>query len=160
MAPRNYSGGSGVMESAVLAPSLKASGFGPVLDLHWLQDRANSLAEYYSPSDSLSQSVPALMISVMLVAILTVHKGHGFFTQTGGAELPILYIAAALTVTLAGPGQYSIDHALGLDTAIRQPVIVLILVCGVLSVIAALALRHSSELAPNHRLSDPETPHT
>lgn len=47
---------------------------------------------------------PALMIAVMLVAILTVHKGHGFFTQNGGAELPLMYIAVALTVAVAGPG--------------------------------------------------------
>jgi hypothetical protein len=48
---------------------------------------------------------PALMISVMLVAILTVDKGHGFFALNNGAELPILYITGAVTVAFAGPGQ-------------------------------------------------------
>lgn len=45
---------------------------------------------------------PALMVSVMLVAILIVLKGHGFFTENGGAELPILYITGAVTVALVG----------------------------------------------------------
>lgn len=47
---------------------------------------------------------PALMITVMLVATLTFHRGHGFFNVTGGPELPILYITGALVVALAGPG--------------------------------------------------------
>jgi putative oxidoreductase len=35
---------------------------------------------------------PALMMSVMLVATVTVHMGHGFFASTNGVELPFLYI--------------------------------------------------------------------
>ena len=91
---------------------------------------------------------PALMISVMLVAILTVHKGHGFFTQNGGAELPILYITGAVTVALAGPGQYSIDHALGLDLVVPDVAVWIILGFGVLGALGAVALRHPPVLTP------------
>jgi putative oxidoreductase len=31
---------------------------------------------------------PALLMSVMLVATVTVHMGHGFFASTNGVELP------------------------------------------------------------------------
>src|SRR6266567_4356229 len=34
---------------------------------------------------------PALMISVMIVAMVTVHRGHGLFATTGGHEVPLLY---------------------------------------------------------------------
>jgi hypothetical protein len=33
---------------------------------------------------------PALMLSVMLVATFTVHRGHGFFAMNNEAELPIV----------------------------------------------------------------------
>jgi putative oxidoreductase len=58
---------------------------------------------------------PALIIMVMLVAIFTVHWGHGFFTTSNGAEMPLLYIAGALLVMFVGPGAYSIDALIGLS---------------------------------------------
>ena len=67
---------------------------------------------------------PALILSVMLAAIFSVHKGHGFFAVTNGAELPILYIVGALTVACAGAGQYSLDHVVGLDSALSPPLLV------------------------------------
>ena len=91
---------------------------------------------------------PALMISVMAVAILTVHKGRGFFTQNGGAELPLIYIASAVTVAWAGPGQYSIDYALGLDGVVPRVWVVGILTCGILAALGSLALRQMPQPAP------------
>lgn len=35
----------------------------------------------------LAPTGPALMVGVMLLAILTVHKGHGFFAMNNGAEM-------------------------------------------------------------------------
>jgi len=48
---------------------------------------------------------PALMISVMVVAILTFHRGHDFFVYNNGAGLSIVYITGAVSVAFAGPGQ-------------------------------------------------------
>jgi putative oxidoreductase len=89
---------------------------------------------------------PALMISVMVVAILTVHRGRGFFVYNNGAELPIVYSTAAVAVAFAGPGQYSIDRVLGFDSSFPELAIGLILACGVLAGLLTLAFRHSPEL--------------
>jgi putative oxidoreductase len=58
---------------------------------------------------------PALMISVMLVAILTVHLHNGFFATNQGWELPGTYIAGGLILAFAGFGAYSIDALAGLS---------------------------------------------
>jgi putative oxidoreductase len=65
---------------------------------------------------------PALIISVMIVAIVTVHKDHGFFATTNGIELPLLYISGALAIAFAGPGAHSLDALLGLGP-VEQPVV-------------------------------------
>jgi putative oxidoreductase len=54
------------------------------------------------------------MISVMIVAAVSVHWKHGIFASANGIELPLLYSAAALTIALTGPGLFSLDAALGL----------------------------------------------
>jgi putative oxidoreductase len=56
---------------------------------------------------------PALIVMVMVTAILVVHLGKGFFTDKGGPELPLLYIAGALAVAFAGAGAYSLDRLFG-----------------------------------------------
>jgi putative oxidoreductase len=58
---------------------------------------------------------PAIIITVMLVAIFTVHWGHGFFVNKNGSELPLIYTSGALLLALAGPGLYSIDSLLSLS---------------------------------------------
>ena len=90
---------------------------------------------------------PAMMISGMLVAIWTVHRGHGFFAFNNGAEVPVLYITAGVAVALAGAGVYSIDHTLTLDSSVPEAVVAVILACGVLAAIAGLAFRHVPDLA-------------
>ena len=57
---------------------------------------------------------PALIVSVMVTAILTVHLPHGFFTSNHGLELPLLYAVGASIVAVAGPGKISVDGLLGL----------------------------------------------
>jgi putative oxidoreductase len=56
----------------------------------------------------------ALVVSVMLVAAVTVHLGKGFFAQNGGYEYVFVLAAAALTVAFTGPGSLSIDAMVGL----------------------------------------------
>ncbi len=58
---------------------------------------------------------PVLIITVMLVAIVSVHIDKGFFTQNGGWELPATNIAVAIAIAFGGNGLYSLDNAFGLD---------------------------------------------
>jgi putative oxidoreductase len=55
---------------------------------------------------------PALMISVMIVAAITVHLGQGLLAPKG-LEMPLLYGAAAFGLALTGFGEYSLDGLLG-----------------------------------------------
>ena len=57
----------------------------------------------------------ALIVSVMLVAVVTVHLGKGFFAQNGGYEYPFVLAVAALSVAFTGPGSLSIDALVGLQ---------------------------------------------
>jgi putative oxidoreductase len=57
----------------------------------------------------------AIVVSVMLVAAVTVHLGKGFFAQSGGYEYTFVLAAAALTLAFTGPGSLSIDALIGLS---------------------------------------------
>lgn len=65
---------------------------------------------------------PALMIAVMIVAATTVHMKNGLFAANNGIELPLLYGVGALGLLLTGPGNLSLDAALGLGI-LTAPVI-------------------------------------
>ena len=62
----------------------------------------------------LTPIAAAGVIVVMLGAILTAHKGKGFFNTNGGWEFPLLIALGALAIAIAGPGAYSADAVLGL----------------------------------------------
>jgi putative oxidoreductase len=59
---------------------------------------------------------PALIISVMIVAAISVHWEHGVFATTNGIEVPLLYATGALALALTGYGAYSLDALLGLQS--------------------------------------------
>lgn len=46
---------------------------------------------------------------IMVVAISVAHLGHGFFAQSGGVELPLVYLAGLLSLILLGGGRLSVD---------------------------------------------------
>ena len=58
---------------------------------------------------------PALLLSVMIVAAVSVHWGHGLFAATNGIEVPLLYATGAVALALTGPGPFSFDAVLGID---------------------------------------------
>jgi putative oxidoreductase len=84
---------------------------------------------------------PALMISPMVVAMLTVHRNQGFFASSNGIELPFLYATGALTLAFTGFGAFSLDALLGLSGLASPTLAALAVIVGVLGALAALALR-------------------
>ncbi|MDQ6886037.1 MAG: DoxX family protein [Gemmatimonadota bacterium] len=57
----------------------------------------------------------ALAIAVMTAAAVSVHWKEGFFAPKG-IELPMIYATAAFLLAVTGPGLYSLDTLLGLES--------------------------------------------
>ena len=55
---------------------------------------------------------PILTLGPMAVAIRKVHWGKPIWVTSGGAELPVVNVAAATTLLVAGPGVFSLDTIL------------------------------------------------
>ena len=85
---------------------------------------------------------PAMIVSVMLVAIATVHWANGLFAQNNGIEVPLLYGVAAVTLALTGPGAFSVDALIGLTWPAE--VVWIALSLGVLGGFANLAIRKTA----------------
>jgi len=83
---------------------------------------------------------PALMVSVMIVATLTVHLGNGLFAPKG-IELPLLYGVGAFGLALTGFGQYSLDALFGFAGRWSAGFTWIVLVLGVAGAFVNLALR-------------------
>jgi len=58
---------------------------------------------------------PALLLSVMIVAAVSVHWKNGIFATANGIEVPLLYAAGAVALAFTGFGPFSLDSALGID---------------------------------------------
>ena len=91
---------------------------------------------------------PALIISVMFVAAVTVHWKNGLFATANGIELPLLFGATAVAIALIGPGRYSLDAVLGITPLWTQTVSWIAIGAGLLGAVGNLALRHAPPKAP------------
>jgi putative oxidoreductase len=58
---------------------------------------------------------PALLLSVMIVAAISVHWKNGLFAGTNGIEVPLLYATGAVALAFTGNGPFSLDAVLGID---------------------------------------------
>ncbi|MBF6207423.1 DoxX family protein [Streptomyces gardneri] len=56
-------------------------------------------------------------VGLMIVAMRTDHRGKGYFVFKGGWEYTLLVAMVAVGLAATGPGEYSLDAALGLDFA-------------------------------------------
>jgi putative oxidoreductase len=84
---------------------------------------------------------PALMLSVMIVAAVTVHLRHGLFAMTNGIEVPLLYATAGVGFATTGFGRYSMDAMLGIAGALPSSFTWLALGLAVAGGIGNLAIR-------------------
>jgi putative oxidoreductase len=60
----------------------------------------------------------AAFVALMLVAAWTVHRPNGFFSVTSGWEYNFILATIGITLGTTGPGDYSLDHLLGLTTTL------------------------------------------
>jgi putative oxidoreductase len=87
---------------------------------------------------------PALMLSVMIVAAISVHWQNGLFSMSNGIELPLLYGAAGAALALTGPGAYSLDALLRLSWLWTPELAWSAIALGILGGIGNLALRQTA----------------
>jgi putative oxidoreductase len=85
------------------------------------------------------------LVGLMFVAFWTVHKGHGLLVFQNGWEYNLVLAAVGSFLGLVGPGEWSVDQAVGLD--LNGPVGLLIALGGGLAV-AGLTLGSSYRPPP------------
>jgi putative oxidoreductase len=88
----------------------------------------------------------------MAVAIAKVHKANGPWVTNGGWEYNAVLIAAALAFAENGPGEISLDHALGIE---RKGLLTGLAAAGLGGVAAYATLRAADAHAP----ADADTRH-
>jgi putative oxidoreductase len=103
----------------------------------------------------MTPAATAPIVSVMLVAIATVHWGQGLLSPNG-IELPLVYLAVALAIAVSGPGAYSVDAFLGFSDWWTAPTAATALALGVLGGLVSLPLRDVRP-APDDLLRDRTT---
>ena len=84
---------------------------------------------------------PALMISVMIVAMITVHWRNGLFAAVNGVEVPLLYSSVAIGLALIGFGRYSMDALLGIGDRWSPAITFAALAAGILGGLANMSIR-------------------
>jgi putative oxidoreductase len=86
---------------------------------------------------------PALLLSVMIVAAISVHWKNGVFATANGIEVPLLYAAGAVALAFTGPGPFSLDAALGIDSAWTPGIKAVALAIGAVGGVLNLRARRS-----------------
>ena len=79
----------------------------------------------------------------MIVAVVSVHWGHGLFAATNGIEVPLLYAAGAAALAFTGPGRYSLDALFDLGSTWTTANAGIALGVAAVGAIANLAARRS-----------------
>ena len=88
----------------------------------------------------------ALVLTVMVVAIGSVHLPKGFFVSDGGFEYNLVIMSAVVALAFIGPGAYSLDAVQGIELS-GWLAGVLAVVAGFVLGIGALASRRPAPAA-------------
>ena len=87
---------------------------------------------------------PALLLSVMIVAAVSVHWKGGLFAGTNGIEVPLLYATGAVALAFTGPGPFSLDTVLGIDPTWTPALKLAAVAVGVVGGVVNLQARRSA----------------
>jgi putative oxidoreductase len=118
--------------------ALAGMGFRPVRLFVTLSILAELVGGLMLAAGLVTPAVAALLVGQSVVIILKVHWGHGFFSQKGGFEFPLLLAVGAVAVGVAGPGLVSLDHLIKLEPS--ATIRAALLVMGALGGLASLAV--------------------
>ena len=86
-------------------------------------------------------------MGAMIMATAKAHWGKPIWVTQGGAELPVTNMAAALALTLTGPGRFSLDNVFG----IRLPRPLVIAVAIVEAVMLAIGITTPAPAPPTEQ---------
>jgi putative oxidoreductase len=67
---------------------------------------------------TLTSFASAAFVALMVVAGVTVHRGSGFFVNGNGWEYNLVLATVGVFLATTGPGEWSVDGALGLGAAL------------------------------------------
>lgn len=84
---------------------------------------------------------PALMLSVMIVAAVSVHWKNGLFAASNGIEVALFYGTVGAGLALIGFGRYSLDALLGLTSLYTPTWALVALAVGILGGLGNLLAR-------------------
>lgn len=84
---------------------------------------------------------PAMLTSVMLVAIETVHRPKGYWNMGGGYEMNVMILMLALLLANNGYGSLSIDRAIGVSKKMHSAYAWLAIAGGIGAAIGILSQR-------------------
>ncbi len=85
---------------------------------------------------------PISMFGPMITAWATAHAGKPIWVTSGGAELPLMYLATATALGFTGPGRFSLDRMIGIKVPMA---VTAITAAGVAAGIAASILTREEQ---------------
>ncbi len=140
-------GGYGIAETAGFFEQL---GFRPARPFVIVASLTEIVSGLLVAAGFLGPVGPALMLSVLIVAAVSVHWANGMFVTSNGIEHALIFGAGSFALALTGPGQFSLDAALGLQ-ALWSPAIAWAAVAiGVVGGIANLVARRRPDQPAAH----------
>ncbi len=94
---------------------LESMGLRPGKQWAWLAGGSEFGGGVLTALGFLNPFGPLGIVGAMAMASATAHRGKPIWVTAGGPELPVVNIAAATAIALAGSGTYSLDEAAGTE---------------------------------------------
>ena len=105
-------GGGGIGGTA---PFLEQIGFRPGRLHAFLAGLSEVVGGLFLALGLLTPLASAVVVAVMFTAGVSAHLRNGFFAHKGGYEYAFILAVSALALAFTGPGEFSVDQAIGIS---------------------------------------------